>query len=97
MVKSKFKIGQKVKLPTKTKDGVTRVCYSDPTDPQIQMRQFQIIGKNDYYDEFLVKVDPEMIGFLISNFHIEYCDVSKEHLGARFVIVDDQTMQRYNG
>lgn len=96
MLKSKFKIGQKIKLPTKTKNEVIRICYEDPSDPHIEMRQFNIIGKNDFYEEFLVKIDPDMIGFTISNFHIEYSDVAKEYLGSRFVFVDSFTIERYN-
>ena len=92
----KFEIGQTVKLPTATKGKYKRVYYPEHEQDQVEINNFTIIGKNDSYLEYLVLLDPDMLGYVVSEFHILNSEVNSKYKNNKFWYVTYHTLIHYN-
>jgi hypothetical protein len=92
----KFKVGQTINLPTAFRGKYKRVHYPESEQDQVEVFKFDIIGKNDSYSEYLILLDPDMLGYSISDFHILHSEVDEKHKGSKFWYVSEYTLNQYN-
>lgn len=82
----KYKIGDMVWVQTEIrKNGKKYVLTRFPEDEnKLEKAKFQIIGVDPMMESYRLVIDDEMIGWEISNFHIEYENVPKGFKGKKF-------------
>lgn len=89
---ARFKVNKKIKLPVAEDN---KIYYPDPED-SFNTQEFDIIGVNEKYNEYLVKLNPDMLGYILSSFYVVHLDVDKKHEGQKFWFVPFHVADRYN-
>jgi hypothetical protein len=79
-----MKIGDKVSIKTALINKYLKVVPWDYEGTLDKTLEFEIVGKFDFYQSFLIIVPDNITGWLLNNFHVEFCDVDKAHLGKKF-------------
>ena len=79
--KLKYKVGDKIICRIDGK----RILITEHEAPEsLKTQSFEIIYIDDKYDSYGVIVDENMIGWLVSNYHIKILKVNEKFNGKRF-------------
>lgn len=82
----KYKIGDLIIVVTETRINGRRYIVTDKPAPKskLLMGSFQIVAKNEVTQTYKIIIDDDMVGWQISQFHVDYENVAKAFNGKKF-------------
>lgn len=82
----KYRIGDLVRIVVETRKNGRRYIVLDIPAPNSKLitAAFQIVAKNELTQTYKIIIDDDMIGWIISQFHIDHENIPKVFNGKRF-------------
>lgn len=92
----KYKVGNTITCNVKTyPDGKRKIINHKPDkDDQITKEKFQIIWIDEMDRQYIIAIDPNMIGWNLSEWHQIYWDIDKKYLKMKYYQIP---MEEENG
>jgi hypothetical protein len=87
----KYHVGDLISVKIKVqKNGRKSISYGNLSDGStLEIKKFQVIGLNESMKTYKIIIDDDMIGWQISQFHIDHEGVAKAFLGKRFYDISE--------
>ncbi len=87
----KYKIGDLITIVTEIRQNGNKYVVTDAprTNSKLATECFQIVAKNETMQTYKIILADDMIGWQISQFHIEYEGVAKAFFGKRFYDISE--------
>lgn len=86
-----YKVGDRVICSVENqKDGIKRILIKEPLkDSKVIKKEFVIVHSDEVTQFYTVIVDDDMVGWVISKWHIKYWDIDVKFLNKRFYDVPE--------
>lgn len=92
----KYKIGDVVSVKTETRpNGCTYVLTREPNPKStLGTADCQIIGIDKTQEAYLIKLEGDLLGWFISDFHVLHVGVAKAFRNCKFFYVTDEVVEK---
>lgn len=86
-----YKVGDTVPVTVELLDGRKRllVARSPSKNSQLSVQQFQIVSIDTVMETYKIILDDDIVGWTITEFHIEYQKVPKVFKGKKFYDISE--------